>query len=102
MVVKLCALRPPYNSGKARLACINREQPGTNVQPFAVKIMHRSDNDLWAVIWQPNDVLLIQSYLYEIFNHYHTRVRCALCDSISQPSSSKTPIALCGYAGVSH
>ena len=54
---KTHALWPPYDSGKACLACINKERPGANWQSFAVKIMYKSGKDLWAVIFHPYDVL---------------------------------------------
>ena len=54
---KTHALWPPYDSGKARLDCINKERPGANWQSYAVKIMYKSGKDLWAVILHPYDVL---------------------------------------------
>ena len=57
MVGKNCALWPPYDSGKARLVCINKERPGANWQSYAVKIMYKSVKDTWAVILHPYDVL---------------------------------------------
>ena len=62
------ALWPPYDSGKARLACVNREQPGENWQSYAVKIMYRSGKDLWAVILHAYDVLPYKVICMKLMN----------------------------------
>ena len=71
MVGKNCALWPPYDSGKARLACINKEWPGANRQSFAVKICTEAVRT--CVFLRPYDALC--HLKYEIFNDYYIILR---------------------------